>query len=49
MGNGDIHPWTIGQEQVMQSIAHSLRGIENCLQELVKNAREKPKEDKGDG
>jgi hypothetical protein len=45
MGNGDIHPWTIGQEQVMNSIAISLRTIANCQEEMVKRARAKPKVD----
>jgi hypothetical protein len=40
MGNGDIHPWTIGQEQVMNSIASSLRTIANCQEEMVKRARQ---------
>jgi hypothetical protein len=45
MGNGDIHPWTIGQEQVMHSIASSLRTIANCMEAQEMRAREKPKVD----
>lgn len=39
MGNGDIHPWTIGQEQVMNSIAGSLRMIANCMEAEEKRKR----------
>jgi hypothetical protein len=39
MGNGDIHPWTPGQEQVMHSIASSLRVIANCMEAQEKRER----------
>ena len=47
MGNGDIHPWTIGQEQVMHSIASSLRTIANCMEANEIRARERGTVDTG--
>lgn len=41
MGNGDIHPWTIGQEQVMHSIASSLRTIAICMQAQEQRRQER--------
>ena len=45
MSNGDIHPWTIGQEQVMNSIASSLRTLANFAEAQEMREREKPKVD----
>lgn len=45
MGNGDVHPWTRGQDEVMHSIAHSLRTIAGCMEAQELRAREKPKVD----
>lgn len=41
MGNGDIHPWTTGQEQVMHSIAQSLRTIAGAMEAQELRRREK--------
>lgn len=45
MGNGDIHPWTTGQEQVMHSISSSLRTIAGAMEAQEMRAREKPQVD----
>ena len=45
MGNGDVHPWTRGQDEVMHSIAHSLRTIAGCLEAQEMRARERPQID----